>query len=96
VIAYDDSAGSLYRAALPPFVIGKSLLRLTPNEVTPQNLPPALAETIPNLPSAQGQGSLALVCVGTSCLPPVSDPEALACLLRHSLAAGPRNLTAAD
>jgi hypothetical protein len=93
VIAKDHSAGSLYRSALSPFSIGKSVLRLTDSEITPHNLPPALAETLPHLPDVPG--SFAVVCSGTSCWPPVTDPEALSSLLRQSLSAA-RDLTAAD
>jgi hypothetical protein len=38
-------------------------------------LPPALAETLPHLP--MGEGSVAVVCRGNSCLPPVVTVEEL-------------------
>jgi hypothetical protein len=97
VIDRDGLAGRLYQAALSPFAIGKSVLRLADNETVPQNLPPALAETVPNLSAADHPGSLAVVCSGSVCLPPVNDPETLASLVRQSLGASqPRDLSAAD
>jgi len=48
------------------------------NEALPQNLPPALAETIPNLPEVKVGKPVAVVCSNFTCQPPVSEPEALA------------------
>ena len=84
VVGEDELAKQLYETAAAPFAFGKTVLRLTPNEATPQNLPPALAETIPNLPEGLDT-SVALVCSGFSCFPPVNDPESLANLLRSCL-----------
>jgi hypothetical protein len=41
------------------------------------SLPPALAETLPNLPSLDTMGSFALVCAGNSCLPPIVEMDGL-------------------
>jgi uncharacterized protein YyaL (SSP411 family) len=43
-------------------------------------LSPALAETLPHLNASVPQ---ALVCTGTTCRPPVSDPTTLVELLRE-------------
>jgi len=43
--------------------------------VVAQNLPAALAETIPELPAIKEGKSVAVVCSGFSCQPPVMDPE---------------------
>ncbi len=45
-----ENAKDLYAAAVAPFSFGKSTLRLAANQAVAQNLPPVLAETIPNLP----------------------------------------------
>jgi uncharacterized protein len=76
----DRTASQLYAAAVKPFAFNKSVLRLTVNETVAQNLPPVLAATIPNLPQLRGSQfaeSCALVCCGTACQPPVSNPEEL-------------------
>jgi len=58
------------------------VLKLTDNEVTPQNLPPALAETLPALSRVS---ATAVICSGFTCQPPVGDPEQLARLLRQTM-----------
>jgi hypothetical protein len=75
----DPQAAELERAANSVFRFGKAVLRVTPERITPPNvLPPALAETLPHLRADVAQ---ALVCVGTSCRPPVTEPAALVALL---------------
>jgi len=67
VVGVDERARELERAALRGFAVNRSVVRLRDLSA----LPPALAETLPHL-GASG-GSVALVCLGMSCLPPVSD-----------------------
>jgi len=59
--------------------------RLAPNQAIAQNLPPALAESIPNLPGVAEGKTVAVVCSGFTCQPPVSDPQELERLLRQHL-----------
>ncbi len=81
VIGNDPLADQLYAAALAPFAVNKLVIRLHDSEVTPQYLPPALAETIPAIPGAtQGRG-MAVVCTNFSCQPPITDPDELAKVL---------------
>src|SRR5437879_9504616 len=52
VIAGDNAdrrAAELYSAAAASFAFGKSVIRLAANQAVANNLPPALAATIPNL-----------------------------------------------
>jgi uncharacterized protein YyaL (SSP411 family) len=51
------------------------VLHFEPDIVKAQSLPKGLAVTLPNLP-LDGE-PLALVCVGTTCKPPVKTAEAL-------------------
>jgi uncharacterized protein YyaL (SSP411 family) len=75
----DPQAAALENAANSVYRFGKSVLRVTPERLaSPQILAPALAETLPHLRADVAQ---ALVCVGTSCRPPVTDPAALVALL---------------
>jgi hypothetical protein len=75
----DPQAGALEHAANSVYRFGKAVLRVTPERMaSPQALAPALAETLPHLHADVAQ---ALVCVGTSCRPPVNDPAALIALL---------------
>ncbi len=82
VIGADALAEELAATAAARFLINKSVIRLRPGQLS--HLPPALAETLPNLPGL-GEGSLAVVCKGFACLPPVRDPEQLGSLLGKEL-----------
>jgi len=86
VVGSDEQADQLYAAAVAPFALGKSVLRIPgENEATPQNLPLALAETIPNLPEVKAGQSVAVVCSNFTCQPPVSDSQQLSAALRQAL-----------
>jgi uncharacterized protein len=50
------------------------------------NLPPVLAETIPNLPQLNAAKSFAVLCSGSACQPPVFDATELQKQLESSLA----------
>ena len=54
---------------------GKRVLAFAPGVIKNGELPPGLAATLPNLPLAGTP--LALVCIGSSCQPPVNTPEEL-------------------
>jgi uncharacterized protein len=82
VLGDDALAEQLYTAAAGFFGFNKAVLKLAANKAVPQNLPPALAESIPQLPAIREGESVAVVCSGFSCQPPVSSAEQL----RRSLA----------
>jgi len=71
VLGEDSRAEELAAAALRPFAASKSVAKVKDLNV----LPPALAETLPHLPKKDG--SVAVVCRGNSCLPPVETIEEL-------------------
>ena len=77
VVGQDEAAGRLFRAAAQPLGLNTAVLRLAANGVVAQNLPPALAETIPNLPALREGRSFAVVCSGFACQPPVFDADEL-------------------
>ena len=78
----DPQAAALETAANSVYRFGKAVLRVTPERIaSPDALAPALAETLPHLRADIAQ---ALVCVGTSCRPPVTDPAALVALLTQT------------
>ncbi|SPE24825.1 conserved hypothetical protein [Candidatus Sulfotelmatobacter sp. SbA7] len=82
VIGNDDAASALYRTATRPHGLNTAVLRLDAGKVVAQNLPPALAETIPNLPALTERRSFAVVCSGFACQPPIFDEEELARALK--------------
>jgi uncharacterized protein len=85
LVGAGEKAEQLWTAAVAGFAFNKSAIRLTPNEAIAQNLPPALAATIPAVPGIQETQASAIVCSGFSCQPPMSDAEELARALRDSL-----------
>jgi len=78
--ANDPVAAELEQAAHDVYRFGKSVLHVTPNAQL-DHLPLALRETLPHLPKDK---SLALVCTGSTCLSPTSDPSHLKSLLLNS------------
>ena len=77
IVGDDDLAEQLYAVAASFFGFDKAVLKLPANEAVAPNLPPALAETIPQLPGIGEGTSVAVVCAGFSCQPPISDPQQL-------------------
>ena len=77
VVGNDDLAAQLYNVAASFFGFDRAVLKLAANEAVAQNLPPALAETIPQIPAIRDGKSVAVVCSNFSCRPPISDPEEL-------------------
>jgi uncharacterized protein YyaL (SSP411 family) len=73
VIGDDEVADQLDSTAAAAFALNKAVIRLAPNEVVPRNLPPALADTLPHLPDISSGRSMAIICSGFSCQPPVHD-----------------------
>lgn len=88
VIGEDTQADALLQAARAPFAVNKSVVHLTDSEAVAQNLPPALADTVPNLPMVRDGKSVAIVCTNFSCRPPVTDPAELLDVLRGAVTAG--------
>src|ERR1700681_919444 len=88
VVGKDEVAAELYRAAVRPLGLSMAVLRLDADKAVAQNLPPALAGTIPSLPALDGGRSFdgqsfdgrsfAVVCSGFACQPAIFDPQELA------------------
>jgi uncharacterized protein YyaL (SSP411 family) len=95
VAGNDATADALYRAAATPFALNKAVLRLPDNEAAPHQLPPALKDTVPNVPGVKQGKSVAVLCADFTCRPPVGDPEVLARELASVLSGQP-DRSAAD
>jgi hypothetical protein len=72
---FDARTRGLLQTAYATPRAGKSVLSFTPAQIKSGALPKGLQATLPNLPM-DGE-PVALVCVGTSCQPPVKTSEAL-------------------
>jgi hypothetical protein len=73
--AKDGRTSELLTTAYQAPRAGKRVLAFPPEVINYGELPPGLAATLPNLPLADAP--LALVCIGSSCQPPVNTPEEL-------------------
>jgi uncharacterized protein len=82
IVGNDELADRLYNVAAAPYAASKAVIQLAANQAVPQNLPPALAETIPQLPAIKEGKTVAIMCTGFSCQPPIDDPDELARSLR--------------
>jgi uncharacterized protein len=89
ILGSGTPAEQLYDAALAPFSASKAVVMLGGHAAVPQNLPPALAQTIPELPTIKEGKTAAVVCSGFTCQPPITDPENLKESLRRVLARKP-------
>ena len=85
--AGDPRARALEKVAHATYRYGKTVLRVTPEQLETAALPASLRETLPRLDASVTQG---FVCVETTCYPPVSDPTKLAALLLE-VAAGAKS-----
>jgi hypothetical protein len=86
----EEAGGELYAAAVAPFAFNKSALRLAASQAVAENLPPALAATIPQLPElnsiqSSARKSFAVLCSGSACQPPVADAVKLRRALQEAL-----------
>ena len=77
VIGEGMEARGLAATARARYAVNKGVVVLHPDQVTAENLPPVLAETLPHLPELRSGSAFAVVCKGASCLPPTSDLEKL-------------------
>ena len=77
VVGGGARAEQLEAAAFKHLSLNQSVLHLQEGEAVPQMLPPALAETIPNLPAIKKGHTVAVICSGFSCKPPISEPAEL-------------------
>jgi uncharacterized protein len=79
--AGDPKAAELELSAYEIYRFGKVVLRVTPERLSLGMLPAALRETLPHLEADVPQ---ALVCVETTCFPPVAVPSQLTSLLAEA------------
>jgi uncharacterized protein len=85
IVGDDATAEELQSAALSLFAVNKEVVRLRSAQAVAQNLPPALAETIPHLPAVKEGRSVAIICSGFTCQPPISAPSELAGALHRAI-----------
>jgi uncharacterized protein len=82
IIGEDETAQELQRQAVLGAIVGHSVLKLTFSQAVTQNLPPALAASIPHLPAVKEQKTVAIICSEGSCKPPARNAAELNQLLQ--------------
>ena len=75
IVGTDSAAADLEHAAFGVFAENLSVIRVPQADV--HLLPPALAETIPNVPGVNNGASVAIVCSNFTCQPPITAPQIL-------------------
>lgn len=75
IVGAGAAADALEAIAHKGFAIHKTVIRLLPAQITAENLPAALAETLLHAPAPAA--SWALVCKGRTCLPPMASKDEL-------------------
>jgi uncharacterized protein YyaL (SSP411 family) len=77
IVGSGPSAERLEAQALASFAINRTVIRIAPERLVPAGIPEALAETLLHAPRPEGVQAWAIVCKGHTCLPPITDAEAL-------------------
>jgi uncharacterized protein len=77
VVGSGPEALRLEATATARYAVNKTVMRIAPHRLIAEKLPEALEEVLLNVPHPEGAPAWALVCTGRTCLPPITDPEAL-------------------
>ncbi len=85
VVGSGPEAARLEAMAVARFAVNKTVMRIAPFRLVRGGIPEALAETLLQVPKPAGAQAWALVCRGRTCLPPITDAEALVEALENQL-----------
>ena len=77
IVGSGAEALRLEATAMARFAVNKTVIRIAPHRLVPGGVPEALEETLLHAPVPEGAVVWAMVCRGRTCLPPVTDAEAL-------------------
>jgi uncharacterized protein YyaL (SSP411 family) len=77
IVGSGPEADRMEATAIAGFAVNKTVMRIEPSRLIPGELPDALAETLLQVPAPAAAQTWALVCRGRTCLPPVTDADAL-------------------
>jgi uncharacterized protein YyaL (SSP411 family) len=77
IVGSGAEADRLEATAVAGFAVNKTVMRIDPSRLVPGELPEMLAETVLQVPAPAEANAWALVCRGRTCLPPVTNSEAL-------------------
>ncbi len=77
IVGSGPEADRMEATAMAGFAVNKTVMRLDRSQLKTGAVPEALEETILQVPIPAGAKAWALVCRGRTCLPPVTDADAL-------------------
>jgi hypothetical protein len=77
VVGSGPEAERLEELAAGSFAVNKTVMCIEPRRLVAGGLPEALAETLLQVPRPEGAAAWAIVCRGRTCLPPITDADAL-------------------
>ncbi|MGB6692445.1 MAG: thioredoxin domain-containing protein, partial [Terracidiphilus sp.] len=77
IVGSGHEADRLEATSVARFAVNKTVIRFAPDQLSGENLPEALAETVLHVPVPAGANAWAIVCRGRTCMPPVTDDKAL-------------------
>ena len=77
VVGSGAEAEEMAALAAAGFAVNKTVMRIDPERLVAGGLPEVLAEMLLAVPRPEGARAWAIVCRGRSCLPPMTDAEAL-------------------
>jgi uncharacterized protein YyaL (SSP411 family) len=77
VVGSGPEAARLEALAVARYAVNKTVMRIAPFRLVPDGIPPALAEMLTHFSSPPGVEVWAIVCRGRTCLPLITEAEAL-------------------
>ena len=77
IVGSGPEAARLEATAVARFGVQKTVMRIGPFRIVPGGVPEELEQMLVNVPAPEGASVWAIVCRGRTCLPPVTDAEAL-------------------
>ena len=77
VVGSGAEAARLEALAVARYAVNKTVMRIAPFRLVPDGIPPALSEMLSHFAAPQGDEVWAIVCRGRTCLPVITDAEAL-------------------
>jgi hypothetical protein len=78
VVGSGPEAEGFEALAVARFAVNKTVIRIDPQRLVPGGVPEALAEVLLQVPKRENLPAWAIVCRGRTCLPPITNAEALA------------------
>jgi len=77
IVGSGPEAARLEAMAVARYGVQKAVMRIGPFRIVPGGVPPELEQMLLNAPAPEGASVWAIVCRGRTCLPPITDAEAL-------------------